>query len=90
MNLDTFAIILANRYVIDLPPSVRGPFALVTLAVLVMAAIALIINQKKVGEKPGGSKDKTAKYEGPRCVSCQSPISKDTKLCPKCGYTQPI
>ena len=29
-------------------------------------------------------------YEGPRCVSCQSPISQDTKLCPKCGYTQPL
>jgi len=28
-------------------------------------------------------------YEGARCVSCQSPISKDSKLCPKCGYTQP-
>jgi len=27
--------------------------------------------------------------EGLHCVSCQAPISKDAKLCPKCGYAQP-
>jgi hypothetical protein len=30
-----------------------------------------------------------APYEGPRCVSCRSPIAADIELCPKCGYTQP-
>jgi hypothetical protein len=28
--------------------------------------------------------------ERARCVSCQAPITKGTKICPKCGYTQPV
>jgi len=28
--------------------------------------------------------------ERARCVSCQAPITQGTKICPKCGYTQPV
>jgi len=28
--------------------------------------------------------------ESARCVSCQAPIVQGTKMCPKCGYTQPV
>ena len=31
-----------------------------------------------------------APYQGPRCVCCEQPIASGVKICPKCGWTQPI
>jgi hypothetical protein len=27
---------------------------------------------------------------GPRCVRCQTPIEPGARICPKCGWTQPV
>jgi len=64
------------------------------LGVLFMKGIPPFVDLAFPGRGASGNEEEETgrtdeEYEGPRCVSCESPISKDAKLCPKCGYTQP-
>jgi hypothetical protein len=48
------------------------------------SAVCIFRRRDRLPNKPEES------YQGPRCVSCEQPIQSEVKICPKCGYTQPI
>jgi len=41
------------------------------------------------GLRPPPSEAQPESHLGPRCVSCNEPISSGIGICPKCGWTQP-
>ena len=59
---------------------------------LVMAQFGhLLVMYRRLRPQRARSTTQPAQVErGPRCVRCQTPIELGTRICPKCGWTQPV
>lgn len=89
IHVQIFAIILADRYGNTMPPILRGPMALVLLAVVAIAIIAFIVNRKKLDEidESSRSKDDAPKVVGNpwKCPKCGEQLEPQFTTCWKCG-----
>ena len=51
----------------------------------------LLLTFRRLRPERGRSAAEPAQVErGPRCVRCQTPIEPGVRVCPKCGWTQPV
>jgi hypothetical protein len=89
VRMEEFTAILANRYGETLPPSLRGPMALVGLAVGIICIVLWAANRKKLEEfdKSSGSNDATptAARSPWKCPKCGEQLEPQFTTCWKCG-----
>ena len=66
-------------------------FALCALwSLMVGYACAFLLSKYKTAVAAGGQRAVDEDYQGPRCVSCRKPIEPQARICPACGWTQPV
>ncbi len=90
--MEAFAVILANRYGERLPPGLRGPMALLALAVAVVVLVLWAVNRKKLGEIDKSSGSGAEKTVGSpwKCPKCGEQLEPQFTTCCKCGAAREI